>query len=1381
MGSLYWLPSIPRVEAVCQWSTTAYVDPAAGSDWGPRVCHGTTQSNAYKTLQAALDSRNWKYAGQSITLYYKGSGNQSLNNANSTNDVELKPYGGVSTSTRFTISGDKKITVSGFHFNGSGGVTLNGNSDYVLIENNAFTTSGNSILVSGNNTVSILDNTFNSAFIFASANSGTLIVDSNDFRGAASKSYDGKNWFVVASQLTGDFYVLNSDARYNSGDFFYVEDSAQVHVADNEVVGGGVNSSAFQFNKSSGTYLIGNTIENVALGFVLEGDGTSRFLSIQNNKIFLVDDSSTRSAGVQAADYTLDAVSSNLVEGGDYAFDLEAVQVPQLEANLLASSVADIEARDSVTSTFQKNILTGKGINIHIVNGSFTDIQENAIWSPLYGIVLEASDGYFADWVEGNPPVNSPESFGNEGSIRSNDFYHSELAIGMAAYDVTQVLDNKFREVNEGIRLYFSDVDRFNENVLSHNTAIPTGNGFYSYFSVMEELRDNSFENFERGVVLDYYSLLSQDLAANRFTGGRTAVTVQDSELSGALLNNVFLGGDYAFQAAGTVSELNLINNTFYGQNLFSIDLAATLTTPAQVVNNVFSNFGNAALNANVWMDLGTYDSNLYEGVGRTIVHISGTPYDLEATQSVGYESAAYEEAASFVDAANGNLRLLAGSLAVNSADMQYAPPRDADFIVRPVCSISDRGAYEAFDTTAAGNLDADGDGLCAFQESVWGTDVNKADSDLDLLSDFEEIYEYGTLATNADTDGDAYSDGEEILRDLTDPLDPLSHLSDSDRDGMEDAWEIANGLDPFDASDANQDGDGDGLSNLEEYQNDTQPNNSDTDGDGLSDGDEVNVYFTDALNADTDGDDFEDGEEVNLGTDPLVQDTDGDGFSDYEEYLLGSDPLDSNSSPDTTDTDGDGLYDVLESLYGTDLNDSDTDDDLLNDYEEVMTYGTDPLLSDTDSDGLSDEEEVNTYGTDPLLGDTDSDGLGDEEELNTYGTDPLLSDTDSDLLNDYEELMTYGTDPLLSDTDSDGLSDEEEVNGSSTDPNDRDTDADVLSDGEEVNTYGTDPLLSDTDSDLLNDYEEVMTYGTNPSDADTDGDTYSDGQEVLQDGTDPLDSSDYFADADGDGMSDSWEGTYSCVDPLVADGTGDADGEGLSNLEEYYAGSHPCDTDTENDGLTDYEEVVTYGTNPRLEDSDADGLTDEYEVTAYFTDPNDEDSDGDAFTDGSEVYYYGTDPLNAANYPQSLTLSFVGYDEIYGYGSGTWTTGTYGPSSSLNTVLNFGDSYWVGTRNSGYGAFGVRRIEGFLGTVEVYDCGNSATPFDPISASCTSVPLFSATSNPDAQVTQVSDSADLEAWSTLSSFWTFAGWDWYRPAYTGANNYTGYKISLSR
>ena len=88
------------------------------------------------------------------------------------------------------------------------------------------------------------------------------------------------------------------------------------------------------------------------------------------------------------------------------------------------------------------------------------------------------------------------------------------------------------------------------------------------------------------------------------------------------------------------------------------------------------------------------------------------------------------------------------------------------------------------------------------------GTDPNLADTDMDEVNDYEEIYTYLTDPISVDTDGDSLSDGDEINN----------------------------------------------------YQ--TDPNSVDTDGDDLSDYDEIFIHQTDPRNADTDGDGFMDGDD---------------------------------------------------------------------------------------------------------------------------------------------------------------------------------------------------------------------------------------------------------------------------------------------------------------------------------------------------------------------------------------------------------------------------------------------------------------------------------------------------------------------------------------
>ena len=68
-----------------------------------------------------------------------------------------------------------------------------------------------------------------------------------------------------------------------------------------------------------------------------------------------------------------------------------------------------------------------------------------------------------------------------------------------------------------------------------------------------------------------------------------------------------------------------------------------------------------------------------------------------------------------------------------------------------------------------------------------------------------------------------------------------------------------------------------------------------DTDGDGLTDAEEEELG-TDPNNPDTDGDGFEDGAEVANGLDPNSQDSDGDGYLDPWEIREGTDPVDASS-----------------------------------------------------------------------------------------------------------------------------------------------------------------------------------------------------------------------------------------------------------------------------------------------------------------------------------------------------------------------------------------------------------------------------------------------------------------------------------------------------
>jgi len=108
-------------------------------------------------------------------------------------------------------------------------------------------------------------------------------------------------------------------------------------------------------------------------------------------------------------------------------------------------------------------------------------------------------------------------------------------------------------------------------------------------------------------------------------------------------------------------------------------------------------------------------------------------------------------------------------------------------------------------------------------------------------------------------------------------PLSPSTvRINDNDDDGMADDWEAANRIDS-----PREDADSDGLDNLEEYENLTNPNSWDTDGDALPDAWEV-VYGLDPRDAD--------------GLDGGDGDIDHDGWSNYEEYVNDTNPVEGTS-----------------------------------------------------------------------------------------------------------------------------------------------------------------------------------------------------------------------------------------------------------------------------------------------------------------------------------------------------------------------------------------------------------------------------------------------------------------------------------------------------
>ena len=139
---------------------------------------------------------------------------------------------------------------------------------------------------------------------------------------------------------------------------------------------------------------------------------------------------------------------------------------------------------------------------------------------------------------------------------------------------------------------------------------------------------------------------------------------------------------------------------------------------------------------------------------------------------------------------------------------------------------------------------DEDGDELTYLWDFGDGSSVLQG-KDLKVV---EHQYSHGGsyTVTMKVFDGEAYSEEMTTLISVSEPEPD----EDQDSDGMLDRWELAYGLDPTNPDDALEDADGDGLTNLEEFQLSMDrgwalnPRNPDSDMDGYDDGTEFKNGF---------------------------------------------------------------------------------------------------------------------------------------------------------------------------------------------------------------------------------------------------------------------------------------------------------------------------------------------------------------------------------------------------------------------------------------------------------------------------------------------------------------------------------------------------------
>ena len=519
----------------------------------------------------------------------------------------------------------------------------------------------------------------------------------------------------------------------------------------------------------------------------------------------------------------------------------------------------------------------------------------------------------------------------------------------------------------------------------------------------------------------------------------------------------------------------------------------------------------------------------------------------------------------------------------------------------------------------------------------------------------------------------------------------------DDDEDGLPNSYEIANDLDPDDATGDNGaegDPDGDGLSNLDEYENKTNPQNADTDGDGLADGvengtgdyDGPEATGTDPRNPDSDGDTLLDGvenpslaydpnnPEEQPGTDPNLFDTDGDGVGDGSEIASGRNPTEEDEVDDSSyvqnfDGFADGTVDLQDGtvIAGQAAEIVDGRLQLTKDGQGLgfSSFSVPPIPGSSSGFRITFDYELNdspgannpadgfsiNYG-DAILGEL---GQAEEGMAGGQATENISFEVDTWQNFDAEQGVNIsgvagGIDlAQLAHNNGPILNDGERVEGKITILWQPDVGASFTTTG--MNTNADFENIEIPDFIPSDDHTFIISARVGGANQDFFIDNL-----VIETGI-------FDGDEDEDNLPDFYEndqrGNLTDLNglgegPGPGAGTGDFDGDGVTDFDEYENKTNPSEVDTDGDGLADgvennsgdYDGPEATGTDPLNPDTDNDGLLDGLEnnsgtyVSAENpgTDPHNPDTDGDEILDGVEINNR-TNPLDAEDAPILWTV----------------------------------------------------------------------------------------------------------------------------------------------
>ena len=589
---------------------------------------------------------------------------------------------------------------------------------------------------------------------------------------------------ISAAILPGTYYVdIDNGEDGNDGTSSGTGAWKTLHYASGQINGG-----------DAGTYIL-----NVAAGtYSVATEGSDSALTIDQDNVTI------QGAGP----------GTTIIDGTSAASWTTGIKIEASTGNV---TIKDLDMKDFSNEGIAiydgtGNIIEGckvyeNGIGILIYSGASTSdniIRNNEIYHnrDFEGIIIDGSDGneiylnsLYDNWyVEGGPGIGI-EIIDGAGSnlIHDNNIYWS----GNTDYE--QGTGIKIYNAGSGNKIYQNEI---------HDHE---GTDYYGIYvaNSSPEIRQNEIHDNYTGIYVYGESGTASPSIWNNLIYGTT----------GTMENGI----EVLAYATGGFASPTIYHNTIDGGSLKGIYISQDVepVTP-DIKYNIITNFdqygiyndgGNPTIDYN---DVWNNSSEDYYGY-------SAGPNDI--SQDPLYASYQLQSGSPCIDA-------------IPTGDPPNDPvTEDLEGNTRPQGAGYDMGAYEILQYTLTVSVSPTGGG------SVTGTGIN-------CPGDCTEDYISGTGVTlTATAASDWVFSGWSV--DLTGSTNPATITvdsnkavtatfvaSDSDGDGMLDTWENTHFGDL--THDGTADGDSDGLTDLQEYQNSTDPNHPDSDGDGYSDSEEV-------------------------------------------------------------------------------------------------------------------------------------------------------------------------------------------------------------------------------------------------------------------------------------------------------------------------------------------------------------------------------------------------------------------------------------------------------------------------------------------------------------------------------------------------------------